>query len=473
MTHSWLLSLFYDCPPGMGFTCPNKEEKKMVTEAIKRGDITWHALPFNGEWEYTDGPLFEFGIDLTREMDDLLGVKRKTVVSQRDVPGITAAAIPIFAKKGIRAISFGVNGASAPVLFPHRKPFIWKHPTISSEVMAFYLPGGYGWPTMSQFTYLDSCPYGLFFAWNGDNGGGHSPELVERVLDGVKERFGNKTVVQSVDLESVVDAFEECRGVMEVVEGEAGDTWIHGVASDPLKALTTRFLTRLRTTCLSAPTCDSTSPSFHNFSRFLLKAAEHTWGGDVKAYLEWDQYSRWDPRSFAEIWPGESHVRALAETWEEQRKWAGEYAVEALRVGGHALLGVVEEFFSRMGIDRGKNKGGEDEDDDEETRWRRMLGIDGLDFEPADPTQPLQKSSNTDPDFEIAFDKYTGAITHLRFGSSSSSSSSSSPPKPVLATPFHRLGELTMTLYDANDIAHFLGNYSLDLPDWALWDFGK
>lgn len=51
LSHSWLLSLFLDCPPNMGFTCPNATEVEVVTAAIQQGAITWHAMPFNPQYE--------------------------------------------------------------------------------------------------------------------------------------------------------------------------------------------------------------------------------------------------------------------------------------------------------------------------------------------------------------------------------------------------------------------------------------
>jgi hypothetical protein len=45
-------------------------------------------------------------------------VPRKKVMSQRDVPGLTKAAIPIMLQNGVAALSIGTNGGSAPVNVP-------------------------------------------------------------------------------------------------------------------------------------------------------------------------------------------------------------------------------------------------------------------------------------------------------------------------------------------------------------------
>ena len=47
----------------------------------------------------------------------------------------------------------------------------------------------------------------------------------------------------------------------------AGDTWIHGVGTDPLKVARWRAVSRLRSDCLRSVSCPSNTTTFHNFSR--------------------------------------------------------------------------------------------------------------------------------------------------------------------------------------------------------------
>lgn len=61
-THPWLVSMYLDCPSEwvwnngtfpLGETpqalhCPNSSSKAAFIEGIQRGDISWHAYPFNG-----------------------------------------------------------------------------------------------------------------------------------------------------------------------------------------------------------------------------------------------------------------------------------------------------------------------------------------------------------------------------------------------------------------------------------------
>ncbi len=67
-------------------------------------------------------------------------------------------------------------------------------------------------------------------------------------------------------------------GVLPVVTSEIGDTWIHGVASDPRKHARTRIVQRLRRECIDSGACDVMGDSrVWEFSRLLLKNGEHTW----------------------------------------------------------------------------------------------------------------------------------------------------------------------------------------------------
>lgn len=46
-TQPYILSLYLDCHPGMGLHCPGEAAVAAVRAAIKRGAISWHAMPFN------------------------------------------------------------------------------------------------------------------------------------------------------------------------------------------------------------------------------------------------------------------------------------------------------------------------------------------------------------------------------------------------------------------------------------------
>jgi hypothetical protein len=49
LTHSWLVSLFLNCPARIGITCPNSTTVDQFRAAVHHGDIVWHALPHNAQ----------------------------------------------------------------------------------------------------------------------------------------------------------------------------------------------------------------------------------------------------------------------------------------------------------------------------------------------------------------------------------------------------------------------------------------
>lgn len=124
MAQSWIVSLYVDCPLYAGLHCPNATALANFNTSVSKGWITWHAFPFNSELELLDTSLLGYGINMTHELDDQFGVRRKTVLSQRDVPGMTRSVIPTLAANGVRAITVGVNGASTPPSVP--RAFMWR-----------------------------------------------------------------------------------------------------------------------------------------------------------------------------------------------------------------------------------------------------------------------------------------------------------------------------------------------------------
>jgi hypothetical protein len=124
---SWIVHLFLNCPKeyaARGLLCPSQQELQNFSLAVKKGYITWHAFPFNGQAELSDVSMFDFGLKMTHSLDEFFNLTRKTVLSLRDVPGMTKNVIPILFSNGVRAVSVGVNGGSAPPNVP--KAFVWK-----------------------------------------------------------------------------------------------------------------------------------------------------------------------------------------------------------------------------------------------------------------------------------------------------------------------------------------------------------
>ena len=142
-----------------------------VDRAIKDGIITWHGLPFTTHTETMNKTLFEYGISLSKKLDEKYGTK--TIGSKMtDVPGHTLGMIPIMDKAGIEFLHIGVNPAT-PV--PDVPPlFKWKNG--DSEITVMY-----------QDDYGVAAEYDdfmIYFAHTADNLG---PQSADEIINIYKE----------------------------------------------------------------------------------------------------------------------------------------------------------------------------------------------------------------------------------------------------------------------------------------------
>lgn len=80
---------------------------------------------------------------------------------------------------------------------------------------------------------------------------------------------------------------------MPVVEDEIGDSWIHGVATDPFKVAALRTLCKLKTEWLKENKLKKDSQEYQKFADNLLCVSEHTWGMDSKMHFcDTENYSK-------------------------------------------------------------------------------------------------------------------------------------------------------------------------------------
>lgn len=421
MTHSWLVSMYLDCPVGLGFHCPNASAVNDFVAAVKRGDIYWHAYGFNSEPEgYPDSSLFEFGVQLTHALDEKFSLKRKTTLSQRDVPGMTRGVIPILAKHGVNAISIGVNGGCAPPAVP--KIFKWKDNATQAWVYGLVHAGGYGGISVSDCATAPGFRSALAYAWRTDNSGPQSVSEVESIYEQIRKEFPGAQVFAS-SFDTFVDelAAADALGTvdLEVVTKEMGDTWIYGYASDPKKMASLRAFSAMRDKCLHEGWCVLDDPRIFNSSRFLLKLSEHTWG--YYAITGDGNPPYWSNEEF-ELHRNASGFQVAAQSYVEQAQYV-DWALQAL--GNHPLAAVVETELLNL------------------VPTRPLLG--GLQSIPAEKFgRDLQCGSS----ITLALDSNTGAIVKLIANGVS------------LATSSNRIAQLVYSTYDERDFDWYLKEYA-------------
>jgi hypothetical protein len=239
---------------------------EQLEEGIAAGALAWHALPFTTHTEYIDESLFEFGISMARLLDERFGV-RTIAAKMTDVPGHTIAMVPLLAKSDVRFLHIGVNWACPKPDVPEL--FRWKAPT-GEEVMVLYSPS-----YAADHMHPDGSSF-LAFRMFGDNMDIAAPDEIRAWFKQLREQFP-KSKIKFGRLDDHAAALESIRDTLPVVTQEIGDSWIHGVGSDPKKTAQFRELSRLRREWLQSGKLMPTSKSYVDFSKNLLLVGEHTW----------------------------------------------------------------------------------------------------------------------------------------------------------------------------------------------------
>lgn len=414
-TGSWLIYEYLEQATG--------EARKEMEDAITRGEIAWHALPFTTHTELEDVELFRFGLGLAKRLDERFG--RKTIAAKlTDVPGHTRGIVTLMAEAGIKFLHIGVNpGSTVPKVPPL---FRWQDDS-GAELMVMY-ESGYG----SAFE-IPGMEDALAFGHTSDNLGPQSPEEVLEVYRDKRSLFPGAQVFAST-LDAFALKLEAVRSTLPVVNAEIGDTWIHGVGSDPIKVSRYRELLRLRLEWFKDGKADYKDTRFFNFNRKLMLVPEHTWGMDEKTHL--DDHEAYDAVSFRAA-RGKPNFKKFESSWVEKRAYITN-AVNALEDSPLA-----EEARVRLETIR-----------PHQPRLETWTIVN----------EPALRLSNSA--IEVQFDPRTAEITGLDDLSTGQQWADSS----------NRMGSFAYQTFSANDYARFIKQYilpSMQTSGWAIEDFGK
>ena len=276
------------------------ENRAALEEAIKNGDIRWHGLPFTTHTELMSSELFEYGLSLSARLDRQFG-KKTIAAKMTDVPGHTKAIIPFLKNAGIEFLHLGVNPASAVPDVP--EIFRWQCDT--GESINVIYNGEYG-----DFTILGDTGVALYFAHTNDNLGGQTPEEVEETFAALREKVPGAELV-AADLNDVAYVLREIESTLPVVTDEIGDTWIHGVGSDPKKVAEFRALEGVFARLPEGGDKEILGGA-------LMLIPEHTWGLDEKTHLN-DKLNF--SRSDFEAHRNDYGFKKMECSWLEQRKF--------------------------------------------------------------------------------------------------------------------------------------------------------
>jgi hypothetical protein len=410
-TGSWLIYEFLEkADPAM---------RKRMEKAIQNGDIVWHGLPFTLHSELADPSLYDLGIQLSVALDKRFG-KKTISAKMTDVPGHTRAIVPILQKNGLEFLHIGVNPASMPPDVPPL--FVWQAPD-GAEVMVMYQKD-YGSQMIIPGTHT-----AIAICFTSDNHGPQKPEQIAGIYSDLRKQFPNAEVSAST-FNAVASEVSLIRKQLPVITQELGDTWIHGIGSDPTKIAKFREVSRLRNKWLKDKTLKFADATDIAFGIPLLMVAEHTWGLDVKTFLaDWNIYK---PADFNAA-RSKPNFKLMEQSWNEKRQYIND-AIDHLPVEKASEAKLKIESLKPVPVEKA-----------------HFIKIGNLENEIDTPF------------FQLQIDKTTGGIIKLKDKQTGID----------WANPGSMLCLFSYQTFSSADYDRYLGQYLTQKTEWALGDFGK
>lgn len=408
-TGSWLLYEYLERA--------TPEERRRMEAAIARGDIAWHALPFTWQTELMDPSMISGSIGLSRTLDQRFG-RKTTGAKMTDVPGHTRGLVAPLVRAGITFLDIGVNDASTPPEVPAF--FLWK----ASEGSTLALMYHHGYGAVARLPHSDLA---IAMVVRDDDLGPHTIEEIHETYATLSARYPNASITPT-NLTEIANAVEPYRDRFPVLTEEIGDTWIHGVSSDPLKLARFREVARLRQRWIAEGRFAIGDPTDVALLRYLLLEVEHTWGTDTKTWLDFDHYTPEDLASMLDT----KNYKVVELSWEEKR----------------------QDLFT--GIDTLPSP----------LREQAQTALRDLAATRPRLRNPHSHSAETDietPHLIVGMDSRTGAIRRLYHRES----------RREWASTDHPIALFSYQTLSQKDYSQFFSSYVISDEDWAKKDFGK
>jgi len=350
--------------------------------------------------------LYQYSLSLSKELDAEFGMN--TIAARcTDVTGNTIGIVPLLNQAGIKFLHIGVNPSCSNPDVP--EIFRWRE-SEQNEIIVMYQKD-YG-----AFCKIPGTDTAFYIVFTGDNLGPQSPTWVSEIYKKIHDDHPGAEI-KAGSMEDLATELIKIKDDLPVVTQEIGDTWIHGVGSDPQKNNRFRALLRL------AKNWDESVKK--KAYQHLLLIPEHTWGLDEKTHL--NDHSNFARDKFEAVRNQEGY-RKMELSWQEQRAYLDKAVVS---LDGPYLAAAKAS----------------------QQEWR----IPYPDLGEYKAVAPSEFNKNG---WAITFDE-TGAVSKLE------------KDGVVYADSTHHLAVLKYDVYSETEVNAFIDRYATDKPDWALEDLGK
>lgn len=423
-TGSWLIEKFLE----------ESGDGALLAEAIKNGEIRWHGLPFTTHTELMSKELFQYGLGISQKLNRRFGM-RTIAAKMTDVPGHTRAMIPYLVQAGIRFLHIGVNPASKRPDVPTL--FWWKAVTGESLLVMYH--NDYG-----ELTPIGDGGTAVCFAHTGDNSGPQSAEEIRQVYCQLHSDYPEAELCAGTLEDVAKEALKQEN--LPVIDQEIGDTWIHGVGTDPKKVSQFRGLLRLKDVL--------DKEDNQKMYKELLLVPEHTWGLDEKTWLGETketgnlkgEHTIFKKEEFLQARNTEK-FRRMEASWQEQREYV-EHAAKAVPREVYAITEKVMSEYRREPWDTAGY----------EPLYVAGLQDDGDEYSRGSSGGEIVRCSIAG--YDVAVDNQ-GALCRLR------------KEGRILADGEHRLGAFSYEIFSEKEYDEFLKAYVVSSEVWAIEDFSK
>jgi len=473
------------------------ERKARIEKAIREGALVVHGLPFTLHTESLDYEDLVRGLEYSSQISRTYGTPLAISAKMTDVPSHSWVLPTLLNHAGIKFLQLGCNPASQ---YPRVPELFWWEGADGSKILCNYtaLYGSDIKPTKSW-----PCKNYLAMVMTGDNQGPPTEQDIDKLLayaeteiPGIKIHFGT--------LDDFANAVLAENPNLPTIKGDAPDTWIHGLLSNPQETKIARNIRPLESVLeglntqmgIWGITVESISAKLAKAFEQSLLYGEHTWGMNAEygpRFSFGEDWKKWMEQASAEPIPEISDYSKLKNSDAintnkgSKRKWLISYENKRQYIRNTNEI-VSKELSSHLGLlARSVEIEGKRLVVYNPLPWKRsgMVKVPGekgnfifvKDIPPggyvAISEKNLKKETvSTDdkttlktPNFSAVFDLKRGGISSLK--------ETKSGRELVDQSSVYVMGQFLHERFSSNEVDKWWNAYSRIKEGWGLNDLGK